>query len=471
MPIIGGSNGPGADSFDRVPFPPSTAGVPHTVRPSPTTVHPPTEPLPISTTPPPWRRSFIALSVPNFRLFTATNLVAMTAGWMQRIAQDWLVLQLTGSVAQVGITVACQFAPMLLFGLLGGVFVDRYSKRALMMITQGAFAVLSLLLAVLTLAGVVEAWHIWVIAFLVGMVTVIDNPARQVFVTEIVGHQHLRNAISVNSSVFQLGGMIGPALSGILLVAVGAGWSFGINAAACVAVVVTLGFLRVSELHRTPPAARAKGQLVEGLRYAAAKPTIIVPVVLLAFFSVFALTMPVLLSAFASDVYGVGAGGYGLFNSAVAVGALTGAVLSTRRAVVRLRTIVGGVFWTGLLLVVAGSAPTIAPFTVLLVVVGLSQLLFMTASNSLVQLSSNVAIRGRVMSLYVLVLLGGQAIGGAVMGQVVDRFGAHVGMMVAGGVPAAAATVIAFVLARRGGLHLEMRMRHHLPLPTIVGNR
>ncbi|PYY34962.1 MFS transporter [Curtobacterium sp. MCPF17_046] len=471
MPIIGGSNGPGADSFDRVPFPPSTAGVPHTVRPSPTTVHPPTEPLPISTTPPPWRRSFIALSVPNFRLFTATNLVAMTAGWMQRIAQDWLVLQLTGSVAQVGITVACQFAPMLLFGLLGGVFVDRYSKRALMMITQGAFAVLSLLLAVLTLAGVVEAWHIWVIAFLVGMVTVIDNPARQVFVTEIVGHQHLRNAISVNSSVFQLGGMIGPALSGILLVAVGAGWSFGINAAACVAVVVTLGFLRVSELHRTPPAARAKGQLVEGLRYAAAKPTIIVPVVLLAFFSVFALTMPVLLSAFASDVYGVGAGGYGLFNSAVAVGALTGAVLSTRRAVVRLRTIVGGVFWTGLLLVVAGSAPTIAPFTVLLVVVGLSQLLFMTASNSLVQLSSNVAIRGRVLSLYVLVLLGGQAIGGPVMGQVVDHFGAHVGMMVAGGVPAAAATVIAFVLARRGGLHLEMRMRHHLPLPTIVGNR
>lgn len=175
---------------------------------------PPTEPLPIQATRPPWRHTLIALSVPNFRLFTATNLVAMTAGWMQRIAQDWLVLQLTGSVAQVGITVACQFAPMLLFGLLGGVLVDRFSKRALMMITQGAFAVLSALLAVLTLAGVVEAWHIWVIAFLVGMVTVIDNPARQVFVTEIVGHKHLRNAISVNSSVFQLGGMIGPALSG-----------------------------------------------------------------------------------------------------------------------------------------------------------------------------------------------------------------------------------------------------------------
>jgi MFS family permease len=438
---------------------------------SPTTLNPPTEPLPIQATRPPWRHSFIALSVPNFRLFTATNLVAMTAGWMQRIAQDWLVLQLTGSVAQVGITVACQFAPMLLFGLLGGVFVDRYSKRALMMITQGAFAVLSLLLAVLTLAGVVQAWHIWAIAFLVGMVTVIDNPARQVFVTEIVGNKHLRNAISVNSSVFQLGGMIGPALSGLLLVAVGAGWSFGINAIACVAVVVTLGFLRVSELHRTPAAPRAKGQLAEGLRYALGKPTIVVPVVLVAFFSVFALTMPVLLSAFASRVYGVGAGGYGLFNSAVAVGALTGAVLSTRRAVVRLRTIVGGVFWTGVLLVITGATPTIAPFTVLLVTVGMSQLLFQTASNSLVQLSSNVAIRGRVMSLYVLVLLGGQAIGGPLMGQVVDRFGPHVGMVVAGSVPAAAAAVIALMLARRGRLHLEVRMRHHLPLPTIVGHR
>jgi MFS family permease len=438
---------------------------------SSTTLPPPTEPLPIQAARPPWRHTLIALSVPNFRLFTATNLVAMTAGWMQRIAQDWLVLQLTGSVAQVGITVACQFAPMLLFGLLGGVLVDRFSKRALMMITQGSFAVLSALLAVLTLSGVVQAWHIWAIAFLVGMVTVIDNPARQVFVTEIVGHEHLRNAISVNSSVFQLGGMIGPALSGALLVAVGAGWSFGVNAIACVAVVVTLGFLKVSELHRTPPAPRGKGQLVEGLRYAVRKPTIIVPVVLVAFFSVFALTMPVLLSAFASEVYHVGAGGYGVFNSAVAIGALAGALLSTRRATVRLRTIVGGVFWTGILLVVSGSIPAIAPFTVALVAVGMSQLLFQTASNSLVQLSSNVAIRGRVMSLYVLVLLGGQAIGGPLMGQVVDHFGAHVGMVVAGGVPAAAAAVVGLVLARRGGLHLAVRMRHHMPVPSIVGHR
>jgi MFS family permease len=407
--------------------------------------------------------------VPNFRLFTATNIVAMTAGWMQRIAQDWLVLQLTGSAGDVGITVACQFAPMLFFGLLGGVLVDRYPKRTLMMVTQSAFALLAGLLAVLVLTGAVQAWHIWAIAFVVGLVTVIDNPARQVFVTEIVGHEHLKNAISVNSSVFQLGGMIGPAVSGALLVAVGAGWSFGINACACAAVVVTLGFLRVSELHRTPTPPRGKGQLAEGLRYAASKPTIIVPVILVSVFSVFALTMPVLLSAFASNVYHVGAGGYGLFNSMVAVGALVGALLSTRRAVVRLRTIVLGVLTTGVLLVVTGLIPDIAPFAVLLIAVGMSQLLFQTASNALVQLSTNVSIRGRVMSLYVLVLLGGQAIGGPVMGQIVDRFGPHVGMVVAGGVPAVAAAVVGIVLARRGGLHLEVHNRHHMPTPMIVG--
>lgn len=436
--------------------------------PSAASLYPPTEPLPVQTGRPPWRHTLIALSVPNFRIFTATNVVAMTASWMQRIAQDWLVLQLTGSVADVGITVACQFAPMLLFGLLGGVFVDRYPKRALMMLTQGSYAVLSGILAALTLTGAVHAWHIWIIAFFIGIVTVIDNPARQVFVTEIVGNEHLKNAISINSSVFQLGGMIGPALSGALLVAVGAGWSFGINALACVAVVITLGFLRVSELHHTPAVPRSKGQLAEGLRYAASKPTIIVPVTLVAFFSVFALTMPVLLSAFASNVYHVGAGGYGLFNSMVAIGALSGALMSTRRAVVRLRTIVGGVLASGLLLVVAGLTPEITPFAVLLITVGMAQLLFMTASNALVQMSSNLGVRGRVMSLYVLVLLGGQAIGGPIMGQIVDRFGAHLGMVVAGGIPAIAAAVIALVLARRGHLHLAVRTRHHVPVPVIV---
>ncbi|WP_256481530.1 MFS transporter [Okibacterium sp. HSC-33S16] len=419
----------------------------------------------------PWRKTFIALSVPNFRLWTAGNLLAMTAGWTQRIAQDWLVLQLTGSPTAVGITVAMQFAPMLFFGLFGGVIVDRYSKRMLMVITQSLFAVLSIGLAVLTLLEVVEAWHVFAIAFATGLVTVIDNPARQVIVTELVGQRNLRNAISINSSVFQLAGMIGPAIAGALLLSVGAGPAFVINGVACVVVIGMLGLLRADQMSRVAPSPRAKGQLKEGLAYAVAKPTIIYPVILIAVFAVFGLTMPVLLASYADDVFDVGPGGYGLFNSMVAVGALTGALLSTRRASIRLRTIVICVGATGLLQAAAGLMPSIALFAACLVTVGVASLLFLTASNSLVQMSSNIGIRGRVMSLYVLVLLGGQAIGGPLMGVIIEQFGAHAGMVVSGGVPALAAAIVAVVLARRGQLRLQVQRGRFGPAVRIAPRR
>ncbi|TFB56372.1 MFS transporter [Cryobacterium tagatosivorans] len=432
-----------------------------------TTASPPTEPLSIVTERPPWRHTFIALAVPNFRIWTYGNLIAMTAGWIQRIAQDWLVLELTGSATKVGITVAMQFAPMLFFGLLGGVLVDRVSKRMLLMFTQSAFAILSLVLAALTLSGNVDAWMVWGIAFLTGLVTVIDNPARQVIVTELVGQKNLRNAISINSSVFQLGGMIGPAIAGVLLMTVGAGWAFAINGAACIMVVIMLSLLRTSQMTRMAAPPRVPGQLRAGLAYAVGKPTIIWPVLLAAVFAVFGLTMPVLLASFADNVFHVGAGGYGLFNSMVAVGALAGALLSTRRASIRLRTIVIGVGITGLLQATTGLMSGVAPFALMLITVGMASLLFLTASNSLIQMSSNIGVRGRVMSLYVLVLLGGQAIGGPLMGWIITTFGAHIGMMVSGGMPALAAAVACVVLARRGHLTLQVRVRHHVPTVHI----
>lgn len=432
------------------------------------TAFPPTEPLSVQTGTLPWRKTFVALSVPNFRIWTSGNVVAMTAAWTQRIAQDWLVLELTGSAAAVGITVAMQFAPMLLFGLFGGVIVDRHSKRMLMMITQGLFAVLSLGLAALTLLGIVEAWHVFVIAFATGLVTVVDNPARQVIVTELVGQRNLRNAISINSSVFQLAGMIGPAIAGVLLLTVGAGPAFVLNGLACLLVIAMLGMLRTDQMTRVPPSPRAKGQLREGLRYALDKPTILYPVILLAVFSIFGLAMPVLLASYAADVFDVGPGGYGLFNSMVAVGALTGALLSTRRASVRLRTIVFGIGAAGLLQAAAGLMPSIALFAAALVTVGVATLLFLTAANSLVQMSSNIGIRGRVMSLYVLVLLGGQAIGGPLMGFIVEHFGAHPAMVVSGGVPALAAAIVAVVLARRGQLRLQVRLNRFVPSVSIA---
>jgi MFS family permease len=411
---------------------------------------PATEPITVLATRPPWRHTLLSLGVRNYRIFAGTSLIALTALWMQRIAQDWLVLQLSGSVLAVGITTALQFAPMLVLGLVGGLIVDRYPKHTLLMITQSASALTSAALAVLALTGWIEVWHVYVVAVVLGLVTVIDNPARQVFTNELVGPALLRNAISLNSSTFQLGALIGPALSGALLVAVGAGWSFAVNAIACLLVVLALSRMNLAELHRAPRAARAKGQLREGVRYALAKPAILWTLVLLALLAVFAQNLPVLLAAYADDVFMTGAGGYGLFNTLVAVGALTGAILSTRRRAVRLRTVVvmAGVY--GAVQAMAGLLPVEAAFGVALVAAGFSWILFITAANTLVQMSTNMGVRGRVMALYMLVLLGGQAVGGPLMGAFVEAVGPHLGMLVSGGVPAVAAGVIALVLHRRG---------------------
>ena len=429
---------------------------------------PPTEPMPVINGRAPWSESLSSLRVPNFRLFTISNILAMSGTWMQRIAQDWLVLQLSHSVAAVGITVAMQFAPMLLFGLYGGLIVDRYSKRMLLMLTQGTVGLLAVLLAVLALTGTIQVWHVYAIAFVVGLVTVVDNPTRQVFVNELVGPRNLRNAISVNSSVFQLGGLIGPAVAGILLDAVGAGWAFAINAATCVVTVLTLAALKKSKLVRSPAVPRAKGQLQQGLRYVVRKPAILWSIVMVAILSVFALTMPVILAAYANDIYMVGASGYGLFNTLVAGGALAGAILSTRRTGVRLRTVVlmGGLW--GALQAVAAFMPSEISFGVLLVALGVANLLFITAANSLVQMSSNIGIRGRVMSLYVLVLLGGQAIGGPIMGWVVSSYGPHVGIAISGIVPAIAAVFIGIHLARRHQLRIHVSVEGRTPRVTIV---
>lgn len=408
-----------------------------------------TAPIPLLDRRPPWRHTLIALSVPNYRLFAFSHFVAMTAIWIQRISQDWLVLQLSGNVAAVGITVAMQFAPMLLFGMFGGLIADRFPKRTLLIITQGFSAALSATLAVLALSGAIEVWHIYVIALLSGFVTVVDNPARQVFVSEVVGHRHLSNAISLNASIFQLGGLIGPAISGVLLLGVGAGWSFAINSAACLVVVVILLLLRTADLSPAPAVARAKGQLREALVYVARKPEILWTLVMVAFLAIFAFTMPVLLAAYADEVFETGAGGYGLYNSVLAGGALVGAVASTRRASLKLKTVLIAAGLYALLQAVGGLMPGEFAFCLMLFAIGVLNLLFITGANALVQLSSNPSIRGRVMSLYVLLLLGGQAIGGPVMGWIVDSYGAHTGMVISGTVPAVAAIGIGIILDRR----------------------
>jgi MFS family permease len=427
-----------------------------------------TSPIPVMSSRPRWRDTFVSLTVPNYRLYAGGQVVATTALGMQRVTQDWLVLQLSGSVTAVGITVAMQFAPMLLFGLLGGVLADRCSKRLLLMVTQTTAALISAALAALVLSGTVQVWHIWALALVGGFVTVVDNPARQVFVNEIVGPQLLRNAISLNSSTFQLGALIGPAIGGLAITAVGSGWAFAINAGACALVVASLAMMDASALHHTPVRPRAKGQLKEGLRYAARKPAILLTIVMLGAVAFFAYTMPVLLAAYADDVFKVGAAGYGLFNAFVAVGALTGAVLSTRRLAVSLRLVVGGAAVLGVVQASTALAPGIVGFALLITAGGAASLLFLTSANSLVQQSTNLGVRGRVMALYILVQLGGQALGGPLMGWIVERVGPVTGMVVSGIVPLATAITIAVVVMVRGHLRLAIGRAGRVPSLRLV---
>ena len=430
--------------------------------------HTATQPIAVVSERLPWRHTFISLRVPNFRIFAIGHFVAVIALWMQRIAQDWLVLQLSGSVTAVGITVALQFMPSLVLGPWGGMMADRFAKRKILILCQSVAAVLAAALAALALSQRIEVWHVYAIALLLGLVTVLDQPARQVFVNELVGPTYLRNAISVNSTTFQLGGLIGPALAGLLLTAVGAGWAFAANAVACCSTVAMLLLLRKDQLFINAPAPKRKGMLREGLRYALSKPTIYWPWLMAGFIAVFAMSLPVLLAAFADHVYDVGAGGYGLLNALVALGALAGAIASTRRRQLRLRSVVLGAGMYGLMLCLAALAPSMVWFGAAMVLSGFWCLMFLTASNQLVQISSNMGIRGRVMSLYIMVLIGGQAIGGPMIGWIAEHVDPHTAILVSGGVPALAAVTVAVVLARRGELTLKVDLKDRRRLLRIV---
>jgi MFS family permease len=406
-----------------------------------------------------WPRALAALEVRDYRLYLSSQMVATTGLWMQRIAQDWLVLELTGSVTAVGVAVALQFLPVLLFGMWGGVLADRYPKRTILIITQSSAALMALTLGTLALTGAVQAWHVFIVATLLGFVTVVDNPTRQVFVSELVGHTHIRNAVSLNSSVFQLGALVGPAASGALISAVGQGWSFLLNAASCLLVVTMVAVIRPKAAPALAPGAQ-KGQLKDGLRYIRRTSEVGWSIVLAGAMGVFGLNMPVILAAFADDVFTAGVGGYSLFNSLTAVGALTGAILSARRqSSPRLRVLTSTLVVLGVVLMVASLAPSVWLFCLVLVGVGFCTLQFLTGANSLVQTTSTPAVRGRVMSVYLMVLLGGQAIGAPAVGWLVDHIGARESMLGCGAMVALVATAAGLAMARRSHLTLELTVR------------
>ncbi|MFD7434596.1 MFS transporter [Streptomyces sp. NPDC059861] len=399
---------------------------------------------------------FSSLKVRNYRLFFLGQVVSNTGTWMQRIAQDWLVLSLTGSATAVGFTTALQFLPMLFFGLYGGVLVDRLPKRPTLMVTQTAMAFTGLALAALTLTGHVEVWHVYVAAFAVGLATVVDNPARQSFVSEMVGPDQLQNAVSLNSANFQSARMIGPAVAGVLITGVGTGWAFLFNGLSYVAPLVGLLLMRGRELHTVQRAPRGKGQLREGLRYVAGRPELIWPIVLVGFIGTFAFNFPVYLSAFADDVFHAGAGTYSLFNTLMAVGSVTGALLAARRGTARMRLLAVAALVFGTVEIVAAATPSLWLFALLMIPLGVCGMTVNVTANTGIQMATDPAMRGRVMALYMMVFLGGSPVGAPIVGWITDTYGARVGLATGGAIAALAATTIGLILARVGGLRLSV---------------
>jgi MFS family permease len=369
--------------------------------------------------------TFRSLKVVNYRTWAAGAIVSNVGTWMQRTAQDWIVLtQLTDhNATAVGVVMALQFGPQVLLLPLTGFAADHLDRRKLLFATQASMGALALGLGLLTVAGLVQLWHVYLFAFLLGCVTAFDAPARQTFVSDLVGEADLSNAVALNSTSFNAARMIGPAIAGLLIASVGSGWVFLVNAASFGAVLCSLGLLRTGELRRTERAARTRGSLAEGFRYVWSRPDLLAMLSMLLLIGTFGLNFPIFISTMAVSVFRRGAGQFGLLTSIMAVGSVTGALLSARRAQPRVGLLVSAAAVFGSGLTIAALMPSYAFFGVALAVIGVAAQTFTTTVNSAVQLSTEPAMRGRVMAILLAIALGGTPIGAPIVGWVADAFG------------------------------------------------
>jgi len=405
-------------------------------------------------------RMFGSLQTRNYRLFATGQVISNTGSWMQRVAQDWLVLQLThGSGTALGITTGLQFLPLLLFSLWGGMLADRYSKRRILMVTQTVMGGLALILGLLAITGTVQIWHVYALAFGLGLATVVDNPTRQAFAVEMVGRDQMPNAIALNSAVFNLARIAGPAVAGLVISLVGTPTAFLINAASFAAVLIGLKLMHEEELHPAQPVPRAKGQLREGLRYVRSRPGLWVSMVLVFFVATFGMNFQVVNPLMSRQVFHTGAGAFGLASTMFAVGALGGALLAARRSRpgLPLLLLTGCAF--GLLEMLTGVMPTFLAFLLLLVPTGMAVITFSTSANSATQLSTSAEMRGRVMGIYMLMFLGGAPIGSPLAGWLAEQYGARMTMVAGGLVSVLATAVAAFVLSRGRGVRMLPYLR------------
>jgi MFS family permease len=372
---------------------------------------------------------------------------------MQRVAQDWLVLDLTnGNPVALGISAALQFGPVLVFSLWAGVLADRLDKRKLIIGAQIAMGTFALTLGILDVTGVVTLWQVYALAFLLGCAAAVETPVRQSFVVEMVGRRQLPNAVSLNATTFNGARIVGPAIAGVAIAAIGTGWLFLLNAASFLASITALAGMNAAALHRSEAVPRARGQLREGLRYVRGRPDLVLVLVLVFCVGTFGLNFYATLAIMARNVFHMQADGYGWLSTLLAVGTLTGAVLSARRSGrgtrPRMRLVVAAAVLFGLLETLVGLMPNPLAFGLMLVPTGAAALTFTTASNSAVQLSVDPTMRGRVMSLYVLLFMGGTPLGGPVIGWLAAEYGGRAPIVIGGLASFACAALFGLAYAR-----------------------
>lgn len=368
---------------------------------------------------------FRSLRIYNYRLWASGAIVSNVGTWMQRTAQDWLVL--TGltqhSAGAVGVVMALQFAPQMLLIAQTGFAADHFNRRCLLFVTQGALGLLALALGLLTLTGAVRLWHVYGFAFALGCVTAFDTPARQTFVAELVGETDLSNAVALNSTSFNIGRMIGPAVAGLLISVVGSGWVFVINAVSFGAVIVAMTRLRVADLNRNERAKRRRGSLIDGFRYVWRRDDLRTVLFMLFLIGTFGLNFPIFISTMSITVFHVGAGRYGLLTSMMAIGSVSGALLAARRDKPRIGLLFASAALFGGGCALAAVMPVYTLFGAALVIVGIAAQTVTTSTNSFVQLSTEPAMRGRVIAILLAAALGGTPLGAPVVGWIADHVG------------------------------------------------
>jgi MFS family permease len=397
------------------------------------------------------RRTFAALANPNFRRWYAGQGISLVGTWMQTIAQGWLVYTLTGSGTQLGLVVALQMVPVLVLAPYAGVVADRVDKRRMIILVQALMAVLALILGLLTVTGVVRLWEVYVLAAGLGIATAFDNPTRQSFVMELVGPDHVRNAVTLNSVLVNAARAVGPAVAGILIATVGVSVCFLVNAGSYVAVIASLLLLDTSTLRPSTPAPRTRGQLREGLRYVAATPALAVPLAMMGVIGALAYEFQVVLPIVARETFGGGAEVYGFLTAAMGAGAVIGGLIVAGSGRTGTRAVIMACFGFGGSLLLAAAAPTLPLELVAMTIVGGASVTVLSVGNSTLQLESRPDMRGRVMSLWAVAFLGTTPIGGPIAGWVSETAGGRAGLLM-GGVTCivSAAGAVAYLAQRRG---------------------